>query len=176
MRALLALARYEEATRICQRALEVVKPIALLLPTAADRVRTGAYLALGYVANHQNRQNEARQFLEKGVRHARAAKLRDLEADTLTYLSAVLRTLGDFPRADQTAQQALAVAQASGNDYQTANILHFLSIINYYHADLEVALLHSQQAQTAKRNMGDSEGVVGCALIQALNTVGSRNI
>jgi len=150
IRALLALSRFEEARQICQQALDLVKPVALLMPGLADYVRAYALLVLGYIPRFQGRNQEARQQLLKCVKHARAANLREVEADALIYLSAAQRDLGDFAGAEANARQALVVAQANENDFQAANILHFMSVISYYQDDLTSAHTRSQQAMALK--------------------------
>ena len=168
IRALLALSRFEEARQICQRALDLVKPVALLMPGLADYVRAYALLVLGYIPRFQGRNQEARQQLLKCVKHARAANLREVEADALIYLSAAQRDLGDFAGAEANARQALIVAQANENEFQAANILHFMSVISYYQDDLASAHTRSQQAMALKQRMGDSTGMVACEIVQAL--------
>ncbi len=168
IRALLSLSRFDEARQICQRALDLVKPVALLMPGLADYVRAYALLVLGYIPRFQGRNEEARQQLLQCVKHARAANLGEVEADALIYLSAAQRDLGDFAGAEANARQALIVAQALENDFQAANILHFMSVISYYQDDLAAAHARSQQAIALKRLMGDSTGIVACEIVQAL--------
>jgi tetratricopeptide (TPR) repeat protein/transcriptional regulator with XRE-family HTH domain len=168
VKALLALARFDEARKICERALNLVKPLALAMPARADQVRAAAHLALGYMNRHQGRLAEAEQALLKAIKYARSGHLRDVEADALIYLSATQRDLGNFDGAESNAQQALVVAQAIENDYLASNILHFMTIISYYRDEQEQALARSERAMALKQPMGDSEGIVGCQIIQAL--------
>jgi len=168
VRVLLGLARFDEAKAICARALNLIKPIALLMPGVAHQVRAAAYLALGYIAHHQGHNDEARQQLSKAAPHARAAKLPALEADALIYLSATQRDLGDFEGAEKNAQQALAVAEAIGNEYRASTILHFMALISYYRDQQTEALARSQRALALKQPMGDSNGMVACQIVQAL--------
>jgi ATP/maltotriose-dependent transcriptional regulator MalT len=168
VRALLALARFDEARKRCEQTLRQTFPAGLSQLALADRTHAQAHLALAYIDRFQGRYQPARQHLLKAVKHAQTANARDVEADSLIYLSATLRELGDFPGAASYAQAALAAAQAIGHDYLVATILHFMSIISYYRKALADALKHSQEAMVCKRQMGDSEGVVACQLVQPL--------
>ncbi|MFN8489940.1 MAG: helix-turn-helix domain-containing protein [Caldilineaceae bacterium] len=168
VKALLALARFAEARELCERALTLIKPLALILPAKADQVRAGLYLALGYMARHQGQLAEAETALTKAIKHARAGQARDGEADALIYLSATQRDLGNFAGAEANAQQALTVAQAIENVYLASNILHFMTIISYYRDEQAEALARSQRALALKQPMGDLQGIVGCRIIQAL--------
>ena len=168
VKALLALARFEEARQLCERALTLVKPLALTMPTRADQVRASVQLALGYMNRHQGHLAAAEQTLHKAIQYARAGHLRDIEADALIYLSATQRDLGNFAGAEHNAQQALTVAQAIENEYLASNILHFMTIISYYRDRQAEALSRSQQAMALKQSMGDVDGLVACQIIQAL--------
>ena len=168
VKALLALARFEAARQLCERALTLVKPLALTMPTRADQVRASVHLALGYMNRHQGQLAAAEQALHKAIQYARAGHLRDIEADALIYLSATQRDLGNFAGAESNAQQALTVAQAIENEYLASNILHFMTIISYYRDRQAEALIRSQQAMALKQWMGDVDGLVACQIIQAL--------
>lgn len=168
IRTLIALSRFDEAGRICEQALSMVRPVALLFPRLVDQVRASAYLALGHMARFQKGDKAARDLLSKSVKHARLANLRDIETDALAYLSRVLRDMADFAGAEETAQQALALALANGNDYLASNILHYMSLTDYYHFDLDRGLERSQRAAQLKQPMGDIEGLIACWLVQAL--------
>lgn len=167
-RALLGIGQLAEAALCCEQAIETARSLRLANPTLAEKICTDAYRGLGYIARRQGRNAEARPYFVRAVSHARAAGLSKEEAETLGYLSATLRDLGDFAGALQHGEQALVVAQKAGNDYLAANLLHYLSITCYYHDQLTQALTYSQQAALLHQAMGDSEGMVSCDILQAV--------
>ena len=168
VRALIALARFDEAHQLSQQAVDLARVLRLLKPSAADPIRIHALLALGYIARIRGHHPDAHRYLEQAVHHARQSGQRAAEAEALTYLSAARRDVGDFAGAEAAGGLSLQVAQAIGNDYLGSNALHYLSINDYYHNDLSKALARSDVALAQKRQMVDGEGVVSCALIQAL--------
>jgi tetratricopeptide (TPR) repeat protein len=167
-RALIAIGHLEDAALRCRQAIEAARSLRLANPMLAEKICTDAYRGLGYIARRQGRNTDARPFFVRAVSHARSAGLHKEEAETLGYLSATLRELGDFAGALQYGEQALVVAQNAGNDYLAANLLHHLSITCYYHARLAQALAYSQQAALLHQAMGDSEGMVSCDILQAV--------
>lgn len=168
VRALIALARFDEAQQLCQQAVDLARLLRLLKPSAADAVRIQALLALGYMARIRGHHADAQRYLEQAVHHARKSEQRAAEAEALTYVSAARRDVGDFAGAEQAGLASLAAAQAIGNDYLASNALHYLSINDYYHNDLAQALERSELALAQKRQMVDGEGVVACGILQAL--------
>ncbi len=168
VRALIALARFDEAHQLCQQAVDLARVLRLLKPSAADLIRIHALVALGYVARIRGQHPEAHRYLEQAVHHARKSGQRAAEAEALTYVSAARRDVGDFAGAEAAGLMSLQVAQAIGNDYLASNALHYLSINDYYHNDLAQALSRSEQALAQKRQMVDGEGVVACDILQAL--------
>ena len=96
----MTLTSFDEAQRICEQALALVRPISLLAPKLTHTVRAYANLALGYIARFHGDNEQARQRLLKSVKHAQSAKAADVEGDALSYLSATLRDLGDFSGAE----------------------------------------------------------------------------
>ncbi len=68
------------------------------------------------------------------------------------------------------------MAQAVGNDYLAANVLHRLSIASYYHNELKVALERSAQAAALQRQMGDAGGMVLCDSLQAIVFTGTGEL
>lgn len=107
-------------------------------------------------------------FSSKSVKHAHAATTASVEADALSYLSSTLRDLGDFAGCESHGQNALALAQAAGNEYLASSILHHLSLADYYHGVLDRALLRMQHVLQIKQPMGDIEGIVASRLVQSL--------
>jgi ATP/maltotriose-dependent transcriptional regulator MalT/DNA-binding XRE family transcriptional regulator len=168
MRVLINLARFDEARQICDRALLAVRPLALFVPKLADTVRAYAYLARGYIARFQGDNQAARGALLKSVTYAEQAQATSAKSDALTYLSITLRDLGDFAGAEQVGQQALELADQVGNEYLISNILHHLSLTDYYHGDLERALARVQRVLKLKQPMGDTEGIVASRLVESL--------
>lgn len=168
MRALVALARFDEAAQLCQQAINAAKLLRLIKPGTAEQIRASASMGLGYLARMQGRLAESHQQLERSVQYARKGKHRSLEAEGLAYLSAALRDLGDFTGAEAAGVAGLTIAQELGNEYLASNLLHYLSITNYYHNELALALTRSEQALAPKRQMGDGEGIIGCHILQAL--------
>ena len=167
-RALIGLGQLDEAATFCTQAIEVARTMRLEHPTQAEKICAEAWRGLGYIARRQGRVAEAKPCFERAAAHARAAGLQNEEAETLIYLSATMRDLGDFAGAGQTAAQALVVAEHAGNDFLASHILHHISITGYYHNDLATALACSQQAAHRQQQMGDSEGLVSCDILQAL--------
>lgn len=168
MRVLMTLTRFEEARQICERALSMVRPVALILPHLADTVRANANLALGYIATFEGEMEIARQYFSKSVKHAHGAKAASVEADALIYLSTTLRDLGDFAGSEATGQQALAIVQTTGNEYATSTVLHYLSLADYYHNNLERSFQRAEQVLALKEPMGDLEGMVANRLVRSL--------
>jgi ATP/maltotriose-dependent transcriptional regulator MalT len=168
MRVLMTLARFDEARQLCEAALAMVRPVALVLPGLAGTIRAYANLALGYIARFQGDNAQARLYLNKCVQQARAIKATSVEADALQYLSTALRDMGDLEGAEQTGQEALNLAHAIGNEYLMSTILHHLSLSDYYHADLDRALWRTQQVLQLKIPMGDVGGVVASRMVRAL--------
>ena len=168
LRVLMTLARFDEARQLCENALALVRPVALLLPKLADTVRAYANLALGYIARFQGNNELARQYLLKSVKHAHDGGVASVEADALSYLSTAQRDLGDFDSSEQTGQRALQLAHAAGNEYLISSILHYLSLADYYHCDLDRALWRTERVLQLKQPMGDIEGIVASRLVQSL--------
>ncbi|MFN8440270.1 MAG: helix-turn-helix domain-containing protein [Caldilineaceae bacterium] len=168
MRVLMTLTRFDEARQICERALSMVRPVALILPHLADTVRANANLALGYIATFEGEMEIARQYFSKSVKHAHSAKAASVEADALIYLSTTLRDLGDFAGSEATGQQALTIVQATGNEYATSTVLHYLSLADYYHNNLERSFQRTEQVLALKEPMGDIEGIVANRLVRSL--------
>ena len=94
--------------------------------------------------------------------------LADAEIGALSLLSAAQKDLGDFASAEESSQQALALAQATGNDYDGSVCLHLMSLTSYYHGDLGLALERSRRAQQIKQLIGDFEGLNSCKVVEAL--------
>ena len=168
VRTLLGLARFDEAALLCQEGLDLARQLRPVKPNAAEEIAANAQRGLGYIARRRGQYAAAHRHLERALIHAREARLPILEAEILGYLSATLRDLGDFPGAQGVAQEALAVAQAAGNDHLAADLLHYMSITSYYHYELASALAHSEAAARLHRQMGDGEGMVSCAILQAV--------
>jgi tetratricopeptide (TPR) repeat protein len=80
----------------------------------------------------------------------------------------VLRDMGDMSGAEEIGQRALDLAHAAGNEYVMSNILHHLSLTDYYHSDLERALWRTQRVLQLKVPMGDIEGIVASRMVQAI--------
>ncbi len=167
-RALIGMDQLADAAVLCQQAIDDARALRLAHPTLAEKICTDAYRGLGYIARRQGRNADARPYFVRAVSHARSAGLQKEEAENLGHLSATLRELGDFAGALLHGEQALRVAQAAGNDYLAANLLHYLSITCYYHDQLPAALTYSQQAAILHQAMGDSEGMVSCDILQAV--------
>ncbi len=168
LKALIILTRFKEARLLCERSLTLVKPVSLILPSLADTVRAYSNMALGYMARFEGQQELARQYMLKSVKHARAARLADAEIGALSLLSAAQKDLGDFASAEESSQQALTLAQATGNDYDGSVCLHLMSLTSYYHGDLGLALERSRRAQHLKQLIGDFEGLNSCKVVEAL--------
>ena len=168
VKALIALARFEEAAALCQKGLDAARLLRLVKPQAADEVVANAHYALGYLRRVLGDLEDARRHLLQSVRYAKAAALRDVEAGSLSYLAVIQREMGDLPGAVGSAAAALAVAESIGHDYLAASILHIQSISAYWQDNLAHALALSQQARAIKEAMLDVEGVIGCAILQGL--------
>lgn len=168
LKALLALVRFSEARKLCEDALGLVKPVALLVPGLADTVRAYSHMALGYMARFQGEPALASEYLRKSIKHARAARLSDAEIDALALLGCAQRDLGNFAAAESAGQQALDLAYASGNEYSVAQCLHFLSLVSYSQHDLHQATARCRHAQQMKELIGDFEGLVACRLVETL--------
>lgn len=168
VKALIALARFEEAAELCQKGLDAARLLRLVKPQAADEVVANAHYALGYLRRVLGDLDDARRHLLQSVRYARAAALRDVEAGSLSYLAVIQREMGDLPGAVESAAAALAVAESIGNDYLAASILHIQSISAYWQDNLSGALALSAQARAIKEAMLDVEGVIGCDILQGL--------
>lgn len=168
LKALLALVRFAEARELCEQALTLVKPVALLLPSLADTVRAYSNMALGYMARFEGEPALACEYLRKSVKHARAARLSEAEIDAWALLGCAQRDLGDFVGAEASGQQALTLAYESGNDYSAAQCLHFLSLVSYNRNELAQARERTQRAQEIKSLIGDFEGLVACRLVETL--------
>ncbi len=168
LKALLALVRFPEARDLCEQALTLVKPVALMIPSLADTVRAYSNMALGYMARFEGEPTLACEYLRKSVKHARAARLREAEIDGWALLGCAQRDLGDFAGAEAAGQQALTLAYGSGNDYSAAQCLHFLSLVSYNRNELAQALERTQRAQEIKTLIGDFEGLVACRLVETL--------
>jgi tetratricopeptide (TPR) repeat protein len=100
----------------------------------------------------------------------------DVETEALQYLSATLRDIGDMAEAEEVGQRALARAHTAGNEYQMSNILHHLSLTDYYHADLDRALWRTQRVLQLKVPMGDIDGMVASRMVQAIVLVARGDI
>lgn len=168
LKALLALVRFTEARQLCEDALLLVKPVALLIPGLADTVRAYSHMALGYMARFEGQPALASEYLRKSIKHARAARLSDAEIDGLALLGCAQRDLGEFAAAEMTGQQALDLAYASGNEYSVAQCLHFLSLVSYNQDALRQATERCRRAQQIKELIGDFEGLVACRLVETL--------
>jgi ATP/maltotriose-dependent transcriptional regulator MalT/DNA-binding XRE family transcriptional regulator len=168
VRALVALARFAEAQQHCQQAVEVARVLRVLRPNAADTIRVQALMALGYISRIQGNNDEAQRYLAQAVHHAQRGKLPALEAEAHTYYSAALRDVGDFAAAEESGMAGLRLARTLGNAYLEANALHYLSINDYYHHHQQRALERSEAAFARKHQMADGEGMVACAILQAL--------
>lgn len=168
LRVLMTLTRFDEAQRICEQSLALVRPISLLAPKLANTVRAYANLALGYIARFHGDNEQARQCLLKSAKHAHAAKAASVEGDALSYLSATLRDLGDFSGAEMIGQQALEIAYATDNEFLASDILHTLSLADYYHANLDQALTRARHVLQIKQPIGDIQGIIASRLVCSL--------
>lgn len=168
LRVLMTLTRFDEAQRICEQSLALVRPISLLAPKLANTVRAYANLALGYIARFHGDNEQARQCLLKSTKHAQAAKAASVEGDALSYLSATLRDLGDFSGAETIGQQALEIAYATDNEFLASDILHTLSLADYYHANLDQALTRARHVLQIKQPIGDIQGIIASRLVCSL--------
>lgn len=168
VKALIALSRFDEATLLCQQALDAAKVIRLVKPRAADEVVAKSYYGLGYVSRVVGDLNAARRYLLQSVRYARAAELQDVEAGSLAYLAVIQREMGDLPGAIESSDAALTVAEAMGNEYLVASILHIQSITCYWHDNQAKALALNIRTRAAKEAMLDVEGVIACDILQGL--------
>ena len=167
-RAYIAVGQLDDATALCQETLAATRHLRLTKPTMAEKISASVYHGLGYICRRQADHAQARIYFERAIAHARNADAHNEEAESLSYLSATLRELGDFAGAEQHGKHALEVAQRAGNEYLAANILHRLSITSYYHNELKLALERSAQATALQRQMGDAGGMVLCDSLQAL--------
>ena len=168
LKALLALVRFPQARELCEQALTLVKPVALMIPSLADTVRAYSNIALGYMARFEGEPALAGEYLRKSIKHARAARLSEAEIDAWALLGCAQRDLGDFVGAEASGQQALTLAYQCGNDYSAAQCLHFLSLVSYNRNELAQALERTQRAQEIKTLIGDFEGLVACRLVETL--------
>ena len=167
-RAYIAVGQLDDAAALCQEALAAARQLQLTKPTKAEKISASAYHGLGYICRRQANNEQARIYFERAIVHARNAGADNEEAESLNYLSVMLRELGDFGGAEQQGRRALEVAQRAGNEYLAANILHRLSITSYYHNELKLALERSEQATALQRKMGDAGGTALCDSLQAL--------
>ncbi len=176
IRILITLARVDEARQLCEAALAKVAPIALIRPDLAATIRAYANLTLGYIARLQGDNPLARHHLHKCIQQSHAVRSKSVEADALQYLSATQRDIGDMAGSEESGQQALALAYTDGNDYLISNILHHLSLTDYYHADLDRALWRTQRVLQLKIPMGDIDGMVASRMVQAIVLVAQGDI
>ena len=132
IRVLITLERIDEARQLCETALTQIAPLGLVMPELAGIIRASANLTLGYIARLQGDNSQARYYLHKSVQQAHTIRASNVEADGLQYLSATLRDIGDMEAAEETGQRALELAHAAGNEYLMSNILHHLSLTDYY--------------------------------------------
>ena len=168
VKALIALSRFDEAAALCHKAQDAARLLRLVKPKAADEVVAGALYALGYVRRIGGDLEEARRNFLQSVRYAKAAESREVEAGSLAYLAVLQREMGDLPGAVESADAALALAEAAGNDYLFSSILHIQSITGYWQDNLAHALALSARARAMKEAMLDVEGVIGCDVLQGL--------
>jgi tetratricopeptide (TPR) repeat protein len=173
VRACIAIGRLDEAEALCQEALAMAHSLQIVKPSMAAKISAGANQGLGLLCRRQGRDHEARIYFERAVEHARSAALRNEEAEALALHSSTLRDLGDFDGAEESGQAALDVAQAVGNDYLAARVLHHLSVTSYFHNELALALARSQQAAALQRQIGDPDGMVSCDILQAVVYTGT---
>lgn len=176
IRVLITLARVDEARQLCETALTQISPLTLILPELAGTIRASANLTLGYIARLQGDNSLARYHLHKSAQQARNIHASSVEADALQYLSATLRDMGDMQAAEDIGQKALELAHTSGNEYLMSNILHHLSLTDYYHGDLERAIWRTQRVLQLKIPMGDIDGMVASRMLQAITLVAQGNI
>jgi ATP/maltotriose-dependent transcriptional regulator MalT len=176
IRILITLARVDEARQLCETALAKVAPIALIRPELVGTIRAYANLTLGYIARLQGDYPLARRHLHMCVQQSHAVRSTSVEADALQYLGATLRDMGDMAGAEEAGQQALALAHTAENEYLMSNILHHLSLTDYYHADLERALWRTQRVLQLKIPMGDIDGMVASRMVQAIVLVARGDI
>ncbi len=176
IRILITLARVDEARQLCEAALAQVAPLALAQPLVAGTIKSYANLTLGYLARMQGDNPQAHYHLHKCIQQSRAIGAKGVTADALQYLSVTLRDMGDMAGAEAAGDQALELAHAAGNEYLMSNILHHLSLSDYYHADLERALWRTQRVLQLKIPMGDIDGIVASRMVQAITLVACGDI
>jgi ATP/maltotriose-dependent transcriptional regulator MalT/DNA-binding XRE family transcriptional regulator len=169
IKALVGLARFDEARAVCEDLLNTANKMALLLPKPAQHIRAQTHLALGYVARIVWRSDASIHHLREAARHAQQAGLADVEANALILLSTVLRDLGQMPEAKFRAEQALTVAEASGNSVMVATVLHAASVLSYFQDEHPQAMLQSARAVSVRHKLGDVEGMLACRLLQAVS-------
>ncbi len=169
IKALIGLSRFAEADAVSQQLLSTANKLTLILPKTAEEIRAQASLALGYTARIAWRSDDAVRHLSAAAQHAQRADLSDVQANALILHSATERDLGRFSQAEALAEQALQIAEASGNAILVATILHWLSVLNYFRDEHDDALQHSEQSAQLRHKLGDREGVVACRLLQAVS-------
>lgn len=169
IKALIGLSRFAEADAVSQQLLSTANKLTLILPKTAEEIRAQASLALGYTARIAWRSDDAVRHLSAAAQHAQRADMSDVQANALILHSATERDLGRFSQAEALAEQALNIAEASGNAIMVATVLHWLSVLNYFRDEHDDALQHSERSAELRHKLGDREGVLACRLLQAVS-------
>ena len=100
---------------------------------------------------------EGRSWLEAALDRGRSSP--STEASALTTLGVLAEHLGEFDRARETLEQALAVSVEAGDDELTAKTLNNLGTVAVQQGDGEHARAWFEQSIEIKRRLGDSRGI-----------------
>jgi tetratricopeptide (TPR) repeat protein len=136
------------------------------LATSLDRPEfvADALRLLGEAATHRGNYEQAEDYYEQSLEHARESGDRFGEAESLRSLGNTCFRLGTFEQAREYFERSLAIKREIGDRRGAARTLNNIGLVYFRQGTLDRADEYYEQSLDAIRGIGDRRGEAGCLL------------
>jgi predicted ATPase/class 3 adenylate cyclase len=133
---------------------------ALALPGEIPAIlRADALVAIGSLAMHQTRYEQAQAALEEGYRQYESIGDRQGMARSLSELAGIHFGQNDLPAAQQKLEASMRLSEEIHDNWSVALAANNLGLIAYHLNDLDRAEVLYQSSLEMKRRLADKDGV-----------------
>ncbi len=155
----LFLGKLDEARQAAEQAIALADPLEHISILPAETIRGDAYYYLANVARHARQPSVAIEHARRALASARRAGMKIRETACQAFIGGMLFDAGDLEGSLQVRQEALAGAQAIGDDMGVAIYSANLADIDHLQLHLQAAAEKLDQAESFFEYIGDTRGL-----------------
>jgi ATP/maltotriose-dependent transcriptional regulator MalT/DNA-binding XRE family transcriptional regulator len=165
------LGKLNEAHQPAEQAIALADQLEHISILSAETIRSDAYYYLANIARHASQPNVAIEHARRALASARHSGMKIRETACQAFIGGMLFDAGDLQGSLQYRQEALAGAQAIGDDMGVALYSTNLVDIEHLQLHLRAAAEKLEQAESFFEYIGDTRSLAFTLNLRATNAL-----